>query len=79
STYVTTSLQLALAFPSTSFMDSFITFGSIFAITQIPLAIGEGILAIFLFDFLVKYKGKLLSAMNVIGLRVDLQSQEDTK
>ncbi|MEM4244218.1 MAG: energy-coupling factor ABC transporter permease, partial [Candidatus Bathyarchaeia archaeon] len=79
STYVTTSLQLALAFPSTSFMDSFITFGSIFAITQIPLAIGEGILAIFLFDFLVKYKGKLLSAMNVIGLRVGLQSQEDAE
>ncbi|MEM2108209.1 MAG: energy-coupling factor ABC transporter permease [Candidatus Bathyarchaeia archaeon] len=79
STYVTTSIQLALAFQTPSFMDSFIRFGSIFAITQIPLAIGEGILAIFLFDFLVKYKGKLLTAMNVIGLRVALQSQEDAK
>ena len=76
-TYVTTSAQLALAFPGTSFMDSFITFGSIFAVTQIPLAIGEGILAIFLFDFLAKYKGQLLSSMNVIGLRVGTQPSED--
>jgi cobalt/nickel transport system permease protein len=77
STYVTTSAQLALAFPGTSFMDSFVTFGSIFAVTQIPLAIGEGILAIFLFEFLAKYKGKLLRSMNVIGLRVGSQISGD--
>jgi cobalt/nickel transport system permease protein len=79
STYVTTSAQLALAFPATSFLDSFLAFGSIFAITQIPLAIGEGILAIFVFDFLTKYKGKLLSSMKVIGLHVGSQYSEGRK
>jgi cobalt/nickel transport system permease protein len=48
-TYVTTSVQLALAFPAEAgFFDAFLKFGSIFAVTQIPLAIGEGILAVIL-------------------------------
>jgi len=65
-TYVVTSAQIALAFPAASFMDSFLKFATIFAITQIPLAIGEGILATFVFDFLSRYKGQLLSSMKVI-------------
>lgn len=68
-TYVVTSGQLALAFPSAAgVFDSFITFGAIYAVTQIPLAIGEGLLAVLLFDFLVNYKGKLLSSLKVIKL-----------
>jgi len=68
-TYVVTSAQLALAFPTAaSFFDSFITFGAIYAVTQIPLAIGEGLLAVLLFDFLVNYRGKLLSSLKVIKL-----------
>ncbi len=68
-TYVTTSAQLAFAFPtSAGFLDAFTKFGSIFAITQIPLSIGEGILAVILFDFLVKYKGQILAALKVIKL-----------
>lgn len=68
-TYVVTSGQLALAFPSaTGVFDSFLTFGAIYAVTQIPLAIGEGLLAVLLFDFLVNYKGKLLSSLKVIKL-----------
>src|SRR4030067_580662 len=47
---------------------AFLKFGAIFAITQIPIAIGEGILAVVLFDFLAKYKGQLLAAMKVIKL-----------
>ena len=65
-TYVTTSVQLALAFPATGFTNAFLKFASIFAVTQIPLAIGEGILAIFIFEFLAKYKGHILSSMKVI-------------
>jgi cobalt/nickel transport system permease protein len=66
-TYVVTSAQLALAFPTAaSFFDSFLTFGAIYAVTQIPLAIGEGLLAVLLFDFLVNYRGKLLSSLKVI-------------
>ncbi len=65
-TYVTTSFQLALAFPGTGFAESFLTFVGIFAVTQIPLAIGEGILAIFIFEFLTKYKGQILASLKVI-------------
>jgi cobalt/nickel transport system permease protein len=66
-TYVATSAQLALAVPiAGNVFESFLAFGAIYAVTQIPLAIGEAILAVLLFDFLVKYKGKLLSSMKVI-------------
>jgi cobalt/nickel transport system permease protein len=68
-TYVVTSFQLALAFPtSAGFFDAFLKFGTIFAVTQIPLAIAEGILAVILFDFLYKYKGQLLSKLKVVKL-----------
>jgi cobalt/nickel transport system permease protein len=68
-TYVVTSAQLALAVPiAGNVLESFLAFGAIYAVTQIPLAIGEAILAVLLFDFLVKYKGKLLSSMKVIKL-----------
>ena len=77
-TYVITSAQLALAFPtSAGFMDAFLKFGGIFAITQIPLAIGEGILAVIMFDFLAKYKGQLLAAMKVIKLPTIKRNQEE--
>src|SRR3712207_425098 len=47
-TYVTTSIQLSLAFPDKTggFIASLEKFMSIFAITQIPLAISEGILTV---------------------------------
>lgn len=68
-TYVVTSIQLALVFPSAGgVFESFLKFAGIFAITQIPLAIGEAMLAVILFDFLAKYKGKLLAALKVIKL-----------
>jgi cobalt/nickel transport system permease protein len=76
-TYLVTSIQLALAFsPTLGFFDAFLKFGSIFAITQIPLAIAEGILAIFLFDFLIKYKGKILDKIGVINLPSTLLEPE---
>lgn len=43
-TYVATSFQLALAYHDVGFMTSFTEFLTTFAITQIPLAIIEGIL-----------------------------------
>lgn len=68
-TYLVTSAQLALAFPTAGgYLEAFTLFGGIFAITQIPLAIGEGILAVVLFDFLAKYKEQLLAALKVIKL-----------
>lgn len=69
-TYVTTSVQLALFLPNPTFIEAFSKFGAIFAVTQIPLAIGEGLLAVILFDFLAKYKLQLLSTLKVIKLPV---------
>lgn len=53
-TYVVTSAQLALAFPDAvgGFAASFVKFGTIFAITQIPLAISEGVLTVLIFNAL---------------------------
>jgi cobalamin biosynthesis protein CbiM/cobalt ECF transporter T component CbiQ len=65
-TYLTTSFQLALAFPATGFTQAFLQFAGIFAVTQIPLAIAEGILAVFIFDFLIKYKSQILTSLKVI-------------
>src|SRR3972149_10345331 len=80
-TYVVTSFQLALAFPTAAgVFDSFLKFAAIYSITQVPLAIGEAILAVFLFDFLAKYKSKLLSSMKVIKLPVsEVRSEVQTQ
>jgi cobalt/nickel transport system permease protein len=50
-TYVTTSAQLALAYPDPAggFVASFAKFATIFAITQIPLAFAEGLLTVLIF------------------------------
>lgn len=78
-TYVTTSAQLAIAFSTPTAFDAFLKFGGIFAITQIPLAIGEGILAVILFDFLAKYKGELLFKLRVINLPGIPNKKEEIK
>ncbi|MDD1755960.1 MAG: energy-coupling factor ABC transporter permease [Methanomassiliicoccales archaeon] len=54
-TYVVTSFQLALAFPSNgSVLASFYAFFVIFAITQVPLALAEAVLMVIFFDFLAR-------------------------
>ena len=61
-TYVVTSLQLALAFPSDgSVMTSFMTFMAVFAITQIPLAIVEGILLTMFVDYVTQNRPDLFA------------------
>lgn len=54
-TYVTTAMQLALAFPDaqTGFFGAAAKFLGVFALTQIPLAIGEGLLGVLLFRVLI--------------------------
>ncbi|MCX7883574.1 MAG: energy-coupling factor ABC transporter permease [Caloramator sp.] len=56
-TYVTTSIQLSIAFPDKTggITASLVKFMSIFAVTQIPLAISEGILTVVVFNVLYKY------------------------
>ena len=59
-TYVATSFQLAFAFPAPTFGSALSKFLVIFAVTQVPLAIGEGILTVIIWDRLKAYKPKLL-------------------
>lgn len=56
-TYVTTAIQLAWAFPDplSGFAGSAAKFMGIFAITQIPLALSEGLLTALIMMYLVKY------------------------
>jgi cobalt/nickel transport system permease protein len=56
-TYIVTSVQLALAFPAEvgGFVASFVKFGSIFGVTQVPLAISEGLLTVIVMNLLLKY------------------------
>lgn len=56
-TYLTTSVQIALAFPepASGFSGARIKFTSIFACTQIPLAIIEGLLTVIFINLLTQY------------------------
>jgi cobalt/nickel transport system permease protein len=67
-TYVTTSIQLALAFPAASggVWAAFLKFAGIFAITQVPLAIGEGLLTVLVWNWLHTYNRAELETLNLI-------------
>ena len=56
-TYCMTAVQLALAWPSleTGFMGALFEYMGIFAMTQIPLAISEGILTVLIYNTIEKY------------------------
>lgn len=64
--YVSTSAQLALAFQSetNSLTENMVKFMSVFAITQIPLAIIEGIFTAFAFKLIVSYSKTELAFIN---------------
>lgn len=68
-TYVMTSIQLALAFPAETggFMASLVKFMGIFAVTQIPLAISEGILTVLVFNAIAAYSKGELKDLNVLS------------
>ena len=66
-TYVATSFQLAFAFPAPTFTGALTNFLVIFAVTQVPLAIGEGILTVIIWDRLKAYKPKLLDKLNALA------------
>ncbi len=68
-TYLTTAVQLALAFPDPAggIAASLAKFLGIFAITQIPLAISEGILTVIVFNLLAQYNREVLVEQGVIA------------
>ncbi|WP_448625720.1 energy-coupling factor ABC transporter permease [Geodermatophilus sp. URMC 64] len=67
-TYVTTALQLAWAHPDagTGFLGAAAKFLGVFAITQIPLAVGEGLLGVLLFRVLLTNARPDLERLGVV-------------
>ena len=67
-TYVVTSFQLAFAFPDATggFWGAVGKFLGIFAITQVPLALIEGLVGILLFRFLAKVAAPQLKQLGVL-------------
>lgn len=66
-TYIVTSIQLAIAFPdpTAGIVGSLEKFLGVFALTQIPLAISEGLLTVIVFNILVKYNKETLNSLEV--------------
>lgn len=73
-TYGTTAAQLALAFPDaqSGVLGSLVAFGSIFALTQVPLAVAEGLLTVLVVRLLVQ-----VSPAELLRLRVLRRSPEE--
>jgi len=66
-TYIMTSIQLAMAYPDNgSFFVSLVKFLGVFAVTQLPLAVCEGLLTVVVFNILEKYSNKELKELSVI-------------
>ncbi len=68
-TYVVTSFELALAFPdpTSGIAGAFVKFAGIFAVTQVPLALAEGLLVVVVMNALVgrlpgAFDGKIAEA-----------------
>lgn len=68
-TYITTSVELALAYPAEAggFASSFIMFMAIFAVTQVPLAIVEGIVLALVFKYIVLLKPDILIRLKIFS------------
>ena len=68
STYCVTSVQLALAFPDpvSGFPGALAKFGSIFAVTQVPLAVSEGLLTVLVVRLLVRVSPDELARLGLL-------------
>jgi cobalt/nickel transport system permease protein len=67
-TYVVTSFQLAAAFPDTvgGVMASAVKFLGVFAVTQLPLAISEGLLTVIVYQGIKKYSRSELELLKAV-------------
>ena len=68
-TYIVTAGQLALAWPAATggVLESFVKFLGIFSITQIPLAIAEGILTVIVFNLLLQHSREVLVEQGIVS------------
>lgn len=67
-TYIVTSFQLALAFPDPTggVAASLVKFLAIFAVTQVPLAIGEGLLTVLVYNLLGQHSKEELAQLELV-------------
>lgn len=66
-TYVITAIELAAAIPlQGGFMFSFETFFAIYAVTQVPLAILEGVLIALVFKYIIQSRSDILVKLRVL-------------
>jgi len=67
-TYLITALQLALALPAETggVPASLVKFTGVFALTQVPLAVSEGLLTVVVFNILVDYNKKELQELSIL-------------
>lgn len=67
-TYVVTSIQLAWAFPDAvgGFGASFVKFAGIFGLTQVPIAISEGLLTVLVVNAMARFNAHELRALPVM-------------
>ncbi|TQN32406.1 cobalt/nickel transport system permease protein [Haloactinospora alba] len=84
STYSVTSLQLALAFPdpSSGVLGAFVKFGSIFSVTQLPLAAIEGLVTVIIVRLLTTASRSELLNLGVLrrgGTSAAGQPTEDSR
>jgi cobalt/nickel transport system permease protein len=77
-TYCTSSVQLALAYPDaqSGVLGAVVEFGSIFAITQIPLAVSEGLLTVLVVRLLTRVSPAELTRLGILGRRPAQQSTQ---
>jgi len=70
-TYATTSAQLAWAFPDPSggFTASFLKFAGIFALTQVPIAVSEGLLTVLVVNAMARFNAHELRTLPVMAVR----------
>lgn len=79
-TYLATSIQLALAFPAASggVLASFWAFAAVFAITQVPLAIVEGVVTALMFKYIVQLRSDVLLKLKVASPSVIAHLKESS-
>ncbi|NJL02261.1 MAG: energy-coupling factor ABC transporter permease [Spirulinaceae cyanobacterium RM2_2_10] len=67
-TYLVTSIQLAIAFPAADggILASFLKFAGIFALTQVPLALSEGLLTVLVWNWLQAYAFEELELLKLV-------------
>jgi cobalt/nickel transport system permease protein len=76
-TYLMTAVQLALAFPAAQggFMAAFVKFVGVFAVTQVPLAISEGLLTLLVWNWLQDYGQQELKVLRIFQQEKKLNAE----